>query len=96
MHPKPVLFMLLCFCGNCVLEWNRKNRGERKRGEVFLAEVPLARHSFSWGNSDKQALNAKVQTVLFPPPINLWQGRSLVQQTPLKKWLPTQFIWVFP
>lgn len=95
-HPKPVLFMLLCFCGNCVLEWNRRNRGERRRGEVVLAEVLLASHIFSWGKSDKQALSAEVQTVFFPPPLNLWRGRSLVQQTPFKKWLLKQFIWVFP
>lgn len=35
------------------------------RGEVVLAEVPLASHSLSWGKSDKQALNTEVQSFLF-------------------------------
>lgn len=65
-HPKPVLFVLLCFCGNWVLKWNRKSRGKRMRGEVFLAEVPLASHSLSWGKSalSKQALSIEVQRFL--------------------------------
>lgn len=63
-HPKPVLFVLLCFCGNCVLKWNRKNRGKRVRGEVVLAGVPLASYCLSWGKSDSPALNTEVQSFL--------------------------------
>lgn len=37
---------------------------------VLLAEVLLASPGFSWDKSDKQALNAKAQPVLFPPPPN--------------------------
>lgn len=59
---------------------------------MVLAGDPLANYSFSWGNSAKQALNAKVQTVFFPPSLNLWLSKVCSEMSvPLTDMLQSQW-----